>query len=499
VSFRIGLGLRDAIVPLPQSAIRCDTSCINEFAAFIALNGPRRDWLLEDFVMKVLKMATGAFPAVGAVVLLCASVNAVFGATTREEAGPQYFVATDGTMENVGTKEAPWDIASALDGRQSVLPGSTVWLRSGVYRHPDRSAGARGFVVKLAGQEGKLTRVQAWPGERVTIDGGMCVEPPATYIRLQDLEITVLETNRLSRVTGGQPGPDLGRPYGGLHINSGVGCQYINLVIRGGRGGIGWWVDSKDSEVYGCIIADAGWTGLDRGHGAHQMYSQNKDGVKTVSDCIFTSVHPGNFSMHIYTEGGFVDNYLVEHNIAYNTGIFLIGGLMKRPSHNIRLRRNFFYNTPVRMGYTATTNEGGEFVGNVVVNDDLQIHGWIESVCKDNLIVNGQVVKEIADGVTFENNETVSGQELLARGPLVILRPNKYDPNRANLAIFNWKRDKIVTLDASAFLKDGDGFRLVDPLHFHDAPVEWGFCKEGKITVRMYRMEFAAFVMFRNP
>ena len=77
---------------------------------------------------------------------------------------PEFFIAPDGRPENAGTRESPWDIVSGLSGAHAVPPGSTVWLRGGVYRHPNRSVGAMGFDVKLAGQEGAPIRVQAVPG-----------------------------------------------------------------------------------------------------------------------------------------------------------------------------------------------------------------------------------------------------------------------------------------------------------------------------------------------
>lgn len=40
-----------------------------------------------------------------------------------------YYVGVDGKPETAGTKAAPWDIGSALGGKQEVEPGDTVWLK----------------------------------------------------------------------------------------------------------------------------------------------------------------------------------------------------------------------------------------------------------------------------------------------------------------------------------------------------------------------------------
>ena len=50
------------------------------------------------------------------------------------EKAPAYYVAVDGKPGNSGTHESPWDILSALGGKQVVAPGATIYLRGGTYR-----------------------------------------------------------------------------------------------------------------------------------------------------------------------------------------------------------------------------------------------------------------------------------------------------------------------------------------------------------------------------
>ena len=56
--------------------------------------------------------------------------------------------------------------------------------------------------------------------------------------------------------------------------------------------GISFWIDAVDSEVHGCLIYDNGWNAPDRGHG-HCIYTQNKDGVKTISGNIMSAKYDG--------------------------------------------------------------------------------------------------------------------------------------------------------------------------------------------------------------
>ena len=90
----------------------------------------------------------------------------------------EWYVGIDGRADGEGSKDLPWDLESALAGRQKVEPGDTVWIRAGTYKHPDRKLGSPGYVVRLAGEEGKPIHVRAVPGERVTIDGGISVQTP---------------------------------------------------------------------------------------------------------------------------------------------------------------------------------------------------------------------------------------------------------------------------------------------------------------------------------
>jgi len=89
-------------------------------------------------------------------------------AVPRVDGAPEFFVSPEGKPGNAGTKEEPWDIGSALAGRQKVPPGSTVWLREGKYVFPVRDSvkGGNGFAVRLSGAEGRPVHVRAWPGER---------------------------------------------------------------------------------------------------------------------------------------------------------------------------------------------------------------------------------------------------------------------------------------------------------------------------------------------
>ena len=106
------------------------------------------------------------------------------------------------------------------------------------------------------------------------------------------------------------------------------------------------------------------------------------------------------YTLHAYgSDNAYVDNYVAEDNIAYETGPFLIGG--GRPSRNIKVLQR-----PLRSRHAdrlrVRPNEGVEVRDNVIAGGKLRIRG-------------PQTV------VSEANRETLPGRE--AR-----LIPNRYDP-----------------------------------------------------------------------
>ena len=387
-----------------------------------------------------------------------------------------YFAAPDGKPDNPGTKDSPWDIASALDGTHKIEPGATVFLRSGVYRR--RAKGQRWddwtekFEIKLAGTEDKPIHVRPFPGEHVIIDGGVAAQAPSTHVWVWDLEIMVSEPNAAEPVEPGSHPESFTRPWGGLDIMGGEHLKFIDLAIHHCRQGVSFWTNSHNTDIYGALIYDNGWPGKDRGHG-HAIYTQNQfeTGFKRILDCIMTGGY--SYTMHAYgSRRAYVDNYVIEGCIAYAAGAFLVGG--GRPSRGIRVLDNALYGVPMQIGYNAPHNEDCEVRGNVIANAGMHIKKYKKVVNQDNLVLAK------ADARPAE--------------PRIVFRPNKYDRNRAHLAIFNWQKSPQVEVAVGEFMKEGERYRLHHPKRLFGKPVHEGACQSGRIVVPMDG-EFAAYVV----
>jgi hypothetical protein len=379
----------------------------------------------------------------------------------------QWYVAPEGRAENSGTRDAAWDIASALDGQREVRPGDTVYLLEGTYRRRPNEL----FDVRLVGALEKPVCVRPVPGQRVRIDGGLAVQRPSAYVWIRDLEIFVSEPLPEKPVSAGSSPADLKRPWGGLHMHGGSHCKYINLVIHNCNQGISCWKGETDPEIHGCIIYANGWLGVDRGHG-HCIYTQNDEGVKAISNCIMTCPYEGSYTVHAYgSERAYVNNYLVTENICYGRGPFLIGG--GRPSHGIRVCRNCLYGVDMRIGYNAPYNEDCEVRDNVIGRGRLEITNYRQTTQEGNLIVEG---KDRPAGIK------------------AVLLPNRYDPNRAHLAIYNWDTAEAVDVEAGGFLRDGETAALFDPVNPSGDPIATTDCRNGRIHIPM-QGEFAVFLV----
>ncbi len=379
-----------------------------------------------------------------------------------------WYVGPKGNPTGKGTRSDPWDIESALIGKHWIMPGDTIYLLDGTYRRRPQEK----FAVKLAGTKEKPIHVRPAAKERAILDGGLSVQNPSAHLWMWDLEILVSEPQPDKKLSAGSFPAEFTRPWGGLNLDGGQSCKFIDLIIHDCRQGISAWATSQNSEIHGCIIYDNGWPAVDRGHG-HAIYTQNKEGTNTITDCIMTGGH--GFSMHAYgSSKAFVDNYLIEGNIVYNANAFLVGG--GRPSKNIRVLNNFLYGPDMIIGY-GPLNENCEVSHNVIVNGSLNINKY------------KKVVKE--------SNEILARNAPRPKEPRIVLRPNKYDTNRANLAVFNWQKQAQVQVDASAFLKKGDVYRLQNPRNFFGPAVVSGRYDDTPIKVPTPG-EFAAYVVLRH-
>jgi len=70
-------------------------------------------------------------------------------------------------------------------------------------------------------------------------------------------------------------------------------------------------------------------------------------------------------------------------------------------------------------------------------------------------------------------------------GVKVVVRPNRYEKGRANIAIYNWDHKASVSVDVSQVLQAGDAYELRDVQDLFGAPVLAGKYSGGPLQVPM--------------
>ena len=409
----------------------------------------------------------------------------------------EWYVAPKGTPDGDGSAEKPWDLQTAMKQPAAVKPGDTIWLQAGQYE------GA--FQVRLVGTAEKPILVRAYKNDHVTIRGHLEIgyNFKAEYCTIWGLEI-------VSR--GAEKDPDKGAD--GVRIShsesKNPGIKVINCVIHdNGSCGVATWAGGTNNEVYGCLIYNNGYDDGTRGHG-YGFYVQSQDGPKRIKDTIIFR----NFNQGTQLYGSakaYRDNVTHEGNTWFNNSEpSLIGGRGQslvntmwieggRLAPNCNLIGNLTYAAP----WAKTINN---HLGNSK-----------DSIVKDNYFVaaagdpaNAFSLHAGNEGLKMEGNTfygKISGFKpdqfgpnnavLTTRpaAPKVFVRPNAYEPGRANITIYNWPSSKTVEVDISkAGLKNGDKFEVRDAQNFYGKPVLAGTYDGKPLVVPMTGLTVAPLV-----
>jgi len=382
----------------------------------------------------------------------------------------EWYVAPEGAQGNVGSKENPWDLESALLGAHPVAPGDSICLTPGTYKRRPKEL----FEIKLKGSAEKPVVVRPSEfGGRAIVDGGLAMQAPSEFVWVRDLEILVSEPTPDDPVEGGSHPESFTRPWGGLHCMGGKNCKYINLVIHDTRQSISCWTPETDCEIYGCLLYDNGWKGKDRGHG-HCIYTQNDTGVKTIRHCIMSAKYDGALTIQAYgSSKAFVKNYLIEENIGYERGRLLVGG--GSPSSGIRVLKNYLSDIDLQLGYGAE-------------NEDCEV--------RDNYIGGGGLsIQKFATAVNENNTVIAKADKKPAENKIVVLK-NTYDAGRAYVAVYNWAGAGEAKIETGDLFAAGDDFEVRDPRALFEKPLHTGKAEAGSVRVPLAG-KFQVFVLIK--
>jgi hypothetical protein len=395
------------------------------------------------------------------------------------EGGRTFFVGPEGTPNGAGTRESPWDLASVFSGGHGLKGGDVVWVVEGTYKGC--------FTTKMNGAEGKPIVVRAIPGQRAVLDSNKSGKEDAFVITGSNQVIWGLE------IANTDPEGYKGLP-GGYQVRA-KNSKMINCTVHD-VACCGFWSPAVDSEMNGNVLYYIGNDSPDGSRGSgHNMYTQNEKGTKVVKDNII--FYGFSFGIHAYTEGGNIDGYEIIGNTWFQNGVAskisghkadcLLGGL--KPGHRYVLRENMGWSAGmgrcVQFGYGADGCSDLKLFDNYFAGTVSFNKSFTDVEMKNNFFC-GPVSGKI-DTAQFPENKFSFREST----PRVFVRPNDYEPGRANVTVFNWGGAPAVPVDISKAVPVGAEFEVRWVENYFKGPVAGGVYKGGPVVLPMEGLELA--------
>jgi len=430
-----------------------------------------------------------------------------------------YHAAPGGSSGGDGSAARPWDLQTALSGGNGkVQPGDTIWLRGGTF------TGA--FSSSLTGTSVAPIIVRQYPGERAIIDRAgtgtaEILSVDGAWTVFWGFEIM---NSTLTRTTTRKTG---------VYMRSGTNIKLVNLVIHDVGMGVFAEPSTNGLEIYGAIIYNEGYEEATRSNG-HALYlKQNAGGSKLIQDNILFNAF--GFGVHVYADAGTGDlrNMTFDGNVAFNNGTLSIF-----PSRNMQIggqnvadgdvmTNNMTYESPgvtwgnVRIGYQTLENgtvrlSGNTFVGGLPV---LDVGYWQSATLQSNLFIGASSMDQLHDpttsgqqwsgnlyrrdpsatawmyngsNLTFPGWQSATGlgatDQALAGTPTatqVFVRPNRYEPGRATVVVYNWGNQGSVAVDLTGIVAVGSRYEVRNVQDLFGAPVASGTFGGGTIAIPM--------------
>jgi len=298
------------------------------------------------------------------------SATVVVTLVTQAASGTTYYVSTSGSDSNPGTLSRPWKtIQHAAD---SVHPGDTVYVRSGVYNK------LVGIKVSGSAAAGFIT-FSSYPGEVAIVDGaslkipggqwGLFTIESQSYLVINGFEIRNYRTNSTADT-----------PIGIWVFGAGSDVQILNNHIH----------DIVTTAKTNPRLCSSNAFGL------------TVDGSKA-PDSIFGLAIIGNEVDHLKTGcseslsvDGNVDHFSITNNLVHdddNIGIDAIGFEQVAPkpkydqARNGEIRGNTIYNI---------TSYGNPDYGKQYAADGIYVDGGTQIIIEQNLVHNVDLGVEVA-------------------------------------------------------------------------------------------------------
>lgn len=316
-------------------------------------------------------------------------------------------------ISGLGSLKHPLRLETVLNN-QWIEPGSTIWLRGGIYDT------AQYNPLFMGTAEAPIT-IRSYPGETAIIEGG--IEDNSENVIWRDLFFRYYDWSSRLSASEDRPPPDIYYPQ--IEFNgentSVINCIFDNVYH------VGWWRFCSPGIYYGNISLAPGYVTPTSAHGPG-IYAQNVGTLRYIKHNVFC--YSARLNVHIYSGTDALSNMVTVENTMW--GHRDLGDPEQRcesnePSDNLQLIGNCAY-------HETTTGLSIGDDSNIVTN----------AVLQNNISPSGIYRGAFVTFTTDEGNIEEPGTGTATR-----LWQNEYESTRALLTIFNWDADDYVTVDVS--------------------------------------------------
>ena len=465
------------------------------------------------------------------VLATCQNATASTSLTLLPPAKRVWYVSPTGRPMAAGTAAAPLDLATALSSATNqIKPGDRIWLRGGRY--------VGTFLSSLKGTAEAPIIVRAVPGERVVIDkaGTNVLKQPALKVKgpwVWFWGIEVMNSSPDRRRNNPYSGKD--EPWRGSGVDVyASNVKLINMIFHDNGHGI--WDKQDMTEVHGSLFFYNG-----NNKREHALYIGNSTGTKYITDNIVFAQGGYGILGHSDSSSSSQKGLHLEGNITFNNGMLTaddqrtgniqVGGVKGVSAERVVITNNYVYNNPtnagnknsgIRLGYEDMLNRDVKLLDNYIVSKTPVRLWWWENVdFKGNTIYSNDEILELkiprginskgyrwdfntyfadsnvrlmfandSGALTFSQWLGTTGfdahSQLMANRPSginVFVRPNRYEPGRAHIVIYNWDLRDTVTVDLNSILERGTQFEIRDAQNYFGEPVLRGVYNGGALQL----------------
>jgi hypothetical protein len=459
--------------------------------------------------------------------------------------GRDWFAAPNGLPSNDGSRSTPLDLATALDGRK-VKAGDTVWLRGGTYTGPFKSslagtADAPITVRQVAGERAVIvdTRARAGAGT-MNIGGAWTVyrdfevantsedRSPSRTFRPMGFEVQAPNTKFVNLVVH-----DTGMGFG--FWKEAVDAElYGNVIFNGGSENV--TVDF--GHGHGIYTQNNGGTKSIRdnvvvnqfGFGIHAYPNPGglvglrfegnviaDSGAANPPSAVsrYNNILVSGYRPYQADRIELVENYTYlsprrgapERFVSANV---CLGCSDKYTHKSVVVRDNYFAGgAPVAIvaGWESVTMRGNTFIGNdamaaVVSPNDAALRRWdwdqntyigTGPPARPDVLfaLNGKPLgyREWLTATGFDRSST--NRSGMPTGTRVFVRPNLYEPGRANVIVYNWDGADEVAIELGSVLQPGVNFEVRNAMDYLGEPVITGTFDGRPIRVSLRALRVA--------